>query len=86
MSLAEEFSRIRKDFPMLQSQMHGHPLIYFDTAATAQKPQVMIDSLGQEEWQKMQKRLTEITDVSSEILVMSPPHSNLEAHGDGGAG
>jgi hypothetical protein len=40
--------------------------------------QVMIESLGQEAWQTMQKRLTEITDVSSEILVMSPPHSNLE--------
>jgi len=45
--------------------------------------QVMIDSLGQEEWDKIQKRLPEITDVSSEILIMSPPHSNLEAHGGG---
>lgn len=35
----------RQDFPMLQKQMHGKPLIYFDTAATAQKPQQVIDSL-----------------------------------------
>lgn len=30
---------------MLSKKMHGHPLIYFDSAATAQKPQCMIDAL-----------------------------------------
>jgi hypothetical protein len=39
-------------------------------------PSVMIDSLGAEEWKRMQQRLGEITDTHSEILVMSPPHSN----------
>lgn len=33
------------DFPMLKETMHGKPLIYFDTAATAQKPQAVIDCL-----------------------------------------
>jgi hypothetical protein len=46
---------------------------------------VMIDSVGAEEWQRMQKRLGEITDTHSEILVMSPPHSNPGAE-DGGGG
>jgi len=36
---------IRKSFPMLQKTMHGKPLIYFDSAATAQKPQRVIDTL-----------------------------------------
>jgi cysteine desulfurase/selenocysteine lyase len=36
---------IRKQFPMLSQEMHGHPLIYFDSAATAQKPQCVIDTL-----------------------------------------
>lgn len=36
---------LRKDFPMLKKTMHGNPLIYFDSAATAQKPQVVIDVL-----------------------------------------
>lgn len=40
------FEKIRKDFPMLNKKMHGHPLIYFDTAATAQKPQVVIDAIS----------------------------------------
>lgn len=36
----------RKDFPMLGKTMHGHPLIYLDTAATAQKPQCVIDAIS----------------------------------------
>ncbi|MBS4168075.1 cysteine desulfurase [Parachlamydia sp. AcF125] len=38
-------SDYRSDFPMLSQRMHGKPLIYFDSAATAQKPQVVIDSM-----------------------------------------
>ncbi len=34
-----------KDFPMLKKTMHGHPLIYLDSAATAQKPQSVIDAV-----------------------------------------
>ena len=36
---------IRKDFPILSQKIYGKPLIYFDNAATSQKPQVVIDSL-----------------------------------------
>ncbi len=36
---------IRKDFPMLSKPMHGKPLIYFDSSATAHKPQCVIDSI-----------------------------------------
>ncbi len=36
---------IRKDFPVLSQKVYGKPLIYFDNAATSQKPQVVIDSL-----------------------------------------
>lgn len=36
---------IRNDFPILKQKMNGHNLIYFDNAATTQKPQVVIDSL-----------------------------------------
>lgn len=35
----------RCHFPMLSKSMHGKPLIYLDSAATAQKPQCVIDSL-----------------------------------------
>ena len=36
---------IRKDFPILSQKVYGKPLIYFDNAATSQKPQCVIDSL-----------------------------------------
>jgi cysteine desulfurase/selenocysteine lyase len=37
--------RVRQDFPTLQRQVHGHPLVYLDNAATTQKPQVVLDTL-----------------------------------------
>jgi len=39
-----DFNKLRKDFPMLAQKMHGHPLVYFDTAATAQKPDAVINA------------------------------------------
>ncbi len=36
---------IRAQFPILKRQVHGKPLVYFDNAATTQKPQVVIDAL-----------------------------------------
>ena len=36
---------VRRDFPVLKRKAHGKPLIYFDNAATSQKPQVVIDKL-----------------------------------------
>lgn len=35
----------RSQFPALQQQVNGRPLIYFDTAATAQRPRAVIDAL-----------------------------------------
>jgi cysteine sulfinate desulfinase/cysteine desulfurase-like protein len=40
-----DVERIRKDFPALHQQVHGHPLVYLDSAATSQKPQAVIDAL-----------------------------------------
>lgn len=38
--------RLRKDFPMLGKSMHGKPLVYLDSAATAQKPNAVIDAIA----------------------------------------
>ena len=40
-----DVAKIREDFPLLHQMVNGHPLVYLDTAATSQKPQVVIDSL-----------------------------------------
>ncbi len=43
---AEELSRIRADFPILQRQLpSGSPLVYLDNAATSQKPQQVLDRI-----------------------------------------
>src|SRR3712207_2149740 len=36
---------IRRQFPVLDREVKGRPLVYFDNAATTQKPQVVIDAL-----------------------------------------
>ena len=40
-----DVQRLRQDFPMLSKTMHGKPLIYLDSAATAQKPLAVIDAI-----------------------------------------
>lgn len=37
--------KIRQDFPALHQQINGHPLVYFDNAATTQKPQAVIQAI-----------------------------------------
>jgi len=41
-----DVAAVRADFPILGSEVHGRPLVYLDNAATAQKPQAVINSLG----------------------------------------
>src|SRR3974390_285175 len=40
-----DWAALRKDFPILDQQVHGKPLIYFDNAATSQKPRAVIEAL-----------------------------------------
>jgi len=40
-----DWQKLRGDFPILNQQVHGKPLIYLDNAATSQKPRAVIDAL-----------------------------------------
>src|SRR2546427_12990870 len=40
-----DWDSLRADFPILRQKVHGHPLIYFDNAATSQKPRSVLDAL-----------------------------------------
>lgn len=40
-----DWHRIRSDFPVLDQQVNGHPLVYLDSAASSQKPRAVIDTL-----------------------------------------
>jgi cysteine desulfurase / selenocysteine lyase len=40
-----DWAALRADFPVLNQEVHGRPLIYFDNAATTQKPRPMLEAL-----------------------------------------
>ena len=40
-----DVERIRQDFPVLAREVHGKPLVYFDTAASAQRPNSVIEAV-----------------------------------------
>ncbi len=41
-----DVAQVRKDFPILQQQIHGRPLVWLDNAATTQKPRSVISALS----------------------------------------
>ncbi len=42
-----DVQQIRRDFPVLQREVNGKPLVYLDNAASSQKPRSMIDRIAQ---------------------------------------
>jgi cysteine desulfurase/selenocysteine lyase len=45
MNKTVDWAALRKDFPILEQKIHGQPLIYFDNAATSQKPRAVVEAL-----------------------------------------
>jgi cysteine desulfurase/selenocysteine lyase len=45
-NIALDIERVREEFPILHQDVNGHPLAYFDNAATTQKPQRVLDALN----------------------------------------
>ena len=37
--------RLRADFPILDQEINGHPLVYLDSASTSQKPRVVLEAM-----------------------------------------
>jgi len=46
LSPAYDLERVRADFPILAREIHGHPLVYLDNAASTQKPREVIEALS----------------------------------------
>jgi cysteine desulfurase / selenocysteine lyase len=46
-----DVAQVRKDFPILDRQINGHPLVYLDSANTSQKPRQVLDTL-REYWDR----------------------------------
>ncbi len=62
--------RVREDFPMIKKSMNGKPLIYLDTASTAQKPKSVIDTVRhfyEEEYSTVHRAVYELAAHSTEM-------------------
>ena len=42
-----DVARVREEFPILDMQVHGKPLVYIDNGASAQKPKAVLDRMQQ---------------------------------------
>ena len=61
--------RIRADFPILSREVHGRPLVYLDNGASAQKPQVVIDTIVRayaEEYANVHRGLHFLSNLATE--------------------
>jgi cysteine desulfurase/selenocysteine lyase len=64
-----DIEEIRMEFPMLQTKVNGKPLVYFDTAATNHKPQVVIDKI--QELYTVKYAKTEEKHTFSQVMTMA---------------
>lgn len=81
-----DFSKLRDDFPMLRATMHGQPLIYLDSAATAQKPQIVIDTISdfyQNHYGTVHRAIYELSSFSTQAYedVRRKVKAFINAHG-----
>ncbi|MGO9485563.1 MAG: cysteine desulfurase [Rhodomicrobium sp.] len=66
---AYDVEAIRRDFPALALQVYGKPLVYLDNAASAQKPQAMLDALMKaygEEYSNVHRGLHYLANAATE--------------------
>ncbi len=66
---AYDVARVRKDFPILDLEVEGKPLIYFDNAASAQKPTAVLDRLNTAyttEYANVHRGLHHLSNVATE--------------------
>jgi cysteine desulfurase/selenocysteine lyase len=60
---------VRRDFPILSREVNGKPLVYLDNGASAQKPQVVIDTVTRayaEEYSNVHRGLHFLSNLSTE--------------------
>src|SRR3546814_17088012 len=46
-TLAFDVERVRHDFPVLQIHVHGKPLVYLDSGASAQQPAAVLETMDE---------------------------------------
>ena len=64
-----DVEKVRADFPILSREINGKPLVYLDNGASAQKPQVVIDTVTRayaEEYANVHRGLHTLSNISTE--------------------
>ena len=64
-----DVAAIRRDFPILSREVNGKPLVYLDSGASAQKPQVVIDAIAQaysQEYSNVHRGLHYLSNLATE--------------------
>ena len=65
---------IRQDFPILQSKVYGHPLVYLDNGATTQKPRQVVEAMVQQYYTanaNVHRGVHHLSVVSTDMLEQS---------------
>lgn len=64
-----DVNKVRDDFPILSRQVNGKPLVYLDSGASAQKPQVVIDAVTRgyaEEYSNVHRGLHYLSNLATD--------------------
>ena len=67
---ALDVERIRRDFPILHQNVHGRPLVFLDTAASAQKPAVVINAMARmlrEDYANIHRGIYDLSERATEL-------------------
>jgi cysteine desulfurase / selenocysteine lyase len=67
---ALDVGRVRADFPCLQQTVHGRPLVFLDTAASAQKPAVVIEAMARvlrEDYANIHRGIYDLSQRATEL-------------------
>ena len=73
-SVRIDLEAIRRQFPLLDRQVHGKPLVYLDNAATTQKPQAVLDALDgfyEEDCSNVHRGVHELSQRATRQLLAS---------------
>jgi cysteine desulfurase/selenocysteine lyase len=65
-----DVGRVRQDFPSLRQTIHGRPLVYLDTAASAQKPDAVIDEIARvlrEDYANVHRGIYELSQRATDL-------------------
>ena len=65
-----DVARVRADFPCLQQTVHGRPLVFLDTAASAQKPAVVIEAIARvlrEDYANIHRGVYDLSQRATEL-------------------